>query len=54
MGKIVLKIGGLTLGSLDTTPENLVSLQKKRKPLEVVLGGAHYGILCHLWGRSLG
>jgi acetylglutamate kinase len=36
---IVIKIGGSTFGSGDTTIEDIVSLQKKRKPMVVVHGG---------------
>jgi acetylglutamate kinase len=37
---IVVKIGGSTLGNHDTTLEDLVELQKRRKSLVVVHGGA--------------
>ena len=36
---IVVKIGGATLGSHDTTIEDLVELQKQGKSLVVVHGG---------------
>ncbi|MDO8717280.1 MAG: acetylglutamate kinase [Dehalococcoidales bacterium] len=36
---IVIKIGGSTLGSHDTTLEDIVTLQKQGKPLVVVHGG---------------
>jgi len=36
---IVIKIGGATLGSHDTTIENLVELQRRGKPMVVVHGG---------------
>jgi acetylglutamate kinase len=40
MGKvIVIKIGGATLGSQDTTIEDVVSLQKQGKSLVIVHGG---------------
>ncbi|NWF77281.1 MAG: acetylglutamate kinase [Chloroflexi bacterium] len=39
-GIIVIKIGGSTLGSHDTTLEDLVELQKQGKSLVVVHGGA--------------
>lgn len=35
----VIKIGGSTLGSRDTTIADIISLQKKKKPLVVVHGG---------------
>jgi acetylglutamate kinase len=35
----VIKIGGSTFGSGDTTIEDIVALQKKKKPLVVVHGG---------------
>ncbi len=38
---IVVKIGGSTLGSHDTTMEDLVALQKEGKTLVVVHGGAN-------------
>jgi acetylglutamate kinase len=38
---IVIKIGGSTFGSGDTTIEDIVSLQKKRVPLVVVHGGGN-------------
>ncbi|MCJ7515212.1 MAG: acetylglutamate kinase [Dehalococcoidia bacterium] len=41
MNTIVVKIGGSTLGSADTTIEDLVTLQKRRVPLVVVHGGAN-------------
>jgi len=41
MKKIVVKIGGSTLGSHDTTVEDLVALQKEGKALVVVHGGAN-------------
>lgn len=40
MKPIVVKIGGSTLGSHDTTLEDLVELQRKGKSLVVVHGGA--------------
>lgn len=41
MGKpLVVKIGGSTLGSADTTLEDLVTLQKSGIPLVVIHGGA--------------
>jgi len=40
MKPIVVKIGGSTLGSHDTTLEDLVELQKKRVSVVVVHGGA--------------
>ncbi len=39
-GLLVVKIGGSTFGSTDTTIEDLVTLQKKGIPLVVVHGGA--------------
>ncbi|TET39283.1 MAG: acetylglutamate kinase, partial [Dehalococcoidia bacterium] len=36
---IIVKIGGSTLGSHDTTLEDLVALQKESKALVVVHGG---------------
>ncbi len=36
---VVIKIGGSTLGSHDTTLEDIVALQKQGKPLVVVHGG---------------
>ena len=41
MKKMVVKIGGSTLGSHDTTLEDLVDLQKEGKTLVVVHGGAN-------------
>ncbi len=41
MKPIVIKIGGSTLGSHDTTMEDLVTLQKRDVPLVVVHGGAN-------------
>ncbi len=38
---IVIKIGGSTLGSHDTTLEDLVTLQKRHVPLVVVHGGGN-------------
>ena len=40
-GTIVIKLGGSTLGSHDTTLADLVALQKKRVPTVVVHGGAN-------------
>ncbi|MDM8000053.1 MAG: acetylglutamate kinase [Dehalococcoidia bacterium] len=40
-GIIVIKLGGSTLGSHDTTLEDLVALQKKGVPTVVVHGGAN-------------
>ena len=40
MKPVVIKIGGSTLGSHDTTLEDLVSLQKRGVPTVVVHGGA--------------
>jgi acetylglutamate kinase len=37
----VIKIGGSTFGSGDTTIEDIVALQKKKKPLVVVHGGGN-------------
>jgi len=39
MGPLAIKIGGSTLGSADTTVEDLVTLQKRGVPLVVVHGG---------------
>jgi len=39
MKPIVIKIGGSTLGSVDTTLEDLVTLQKRNIPVVVVHGG---------------
>ncbi len=39
---IVVKIGGSTLGSHDTTAEDLVLLQQKKVPVVVVHGGGQY------------
>ena len=39
MKPIVVKIGGSTLGSIDTTLEDLVTLQKRGVPIVVVHGG---------------
>jgi len=36
---IVVKIGGATLGSQDTTIEDIVSLQRQGKPLVIIHGG---------------
>ncbi len=36
---IVIKIGGSTLGSHDTTLEDIVSLQKQGRPVVVIHGG---------------
>jgi acetylglutamate kinase len=41
MNPIAVKIGGSTLGSTDTTIEDLVTLQKRGVPLVVVHGGAN-------------
>jgi acetylglutamate kinase len=41
MNPIAIKIGGSTLGSADTTIEDLVTLQKRGVPLVVVHGGAN-------------
>src|SRR4030043_1460419 len=41
MNPIAIKIGGSTLGSADTTIEDLVTLQKKSVPLVVIHGGAN-------------
>jgi acetylglutamate kinase len=41
MNPITIKIGGSTLGSTDTTVEDLVTLQKKGVPLVVVHGGGN-------------
>ena len=41
MNPIAIKIGGSTLGSTDTTIEDLVTLQKRGVPLVVVHGGAN-------------
>ena len=41
MKRMVVKIGGSTLGSHDTTLEDLVALQKEGKALVVVHGGAN-------------
>jgi len=43
MKPIVVKIGGSTLGSVDTTLEDLVALQKKSVPIVVVHGGGKTG-----------
>jgi len=40
-GTIVIKLGGSTLGSHDTTLADLVALQKERVPTVVVHGGAN-------------
>jgi len=40
-GTIVIKLGGSTLGSHDTTLADLVALQKKGVPIVVVHGGAN-------------
>ena len=40
MKPVVVKIGGSTLGSHDTTIEDLVTLQKREVPMVVVHGGA--------------
>jgi acetylglutamate kinase len=39
MNPVIVKIGGSTLGSADTTIEDLVTLQKKGVPVVVVHGG---------------
>jgi acetylglutamate kinase len=41
MKPLVIKIGGSTLGSADTTVEDLVTLQKRGVPLVVVHGGGN-------------
>jgi acetylglutamate kinase len=41
MKPLVIKIGGSTLGSADTTIEDLVTLQKRGVPLVVVHGGGN-------------
>ena len=48
---IVVKIGGSTLGSRDTTIEDIVSLQKQGKLLVIVHGGAS---LVTEWLKRLG
>jgi len=47
---IVIKIGGSTFGSGDTTIEDIVTLQKQNKPLVVVHGG---GNTCTDWLKRL-
>jgi acetylglutamate kinase len=51
MNPIAIKIGGSTLGSADTTIEDLVTLQKRGVPLVVVHGGAN---LVSSWLGRLG
>ena len=47
---IVIKIGGSTFGSGDTTIEDIIALQKKGKPLVVVHGG---GSTCTDWLKRM-
>ncbi|NLE09791.1 MAG: acetylglutamate kinase, partial [Dehalococcoidales bacterium] len=50
-GTLIVKIGGSTLGSHDTTLEDIVALQKQGKPVVVIHGG---GKLITEWLKKQG